>query len=114
MLRRTKTAELNGKPILTLPKRNVEVLTLEFDDPSEREFYESLEALIRGNIEKASEKSENGKINHIMVLTGLMRLRQGESFEMGLRKGFLWTDNLFIQFYLSKPVITLHYARNSS
>lgn len=78
MLRRPKTAEIDGKPVITLPKRNVEVITLDFDDPSEREFYESLEQLIKTNIEKASENSENGKINHIMVLTGLMRLRQGE------------------------------------
>lgn len=79
MLRRPKTAEVNGKPVITLPKRNVDVVSLEFDDPSEREFYESLEELIKSNIEKASEKSESGKINHIMVLTGLMRLRQGEN-----------------------------------
>lgn len=41
MLRRLKTAELNGKKILNLPPRNVNVITCRFD-ADERAFYQAL------------------------------------------------------------------------
>jgi len=41
MLRRLKTAEINGKKILNLPERNVQVVTCNFDK-DERAFYQAL------------------------------------------------------------------------
>lgn len=41
MLRRLKTAEIDGKRILNLPERNVQVVTCEFDH-DERAFYQAL------------------------------------------------------------------------
>ncbi|GMK57535.1 hypothetical protein CspeluHIS016_0403690 [Cutaneotrichosporon spelunceum] len=43
MLRRTKNATIDGKPILNLPERNVDVVECEFDS-DERAFYTALEA----------------------------------------------------------------------
>ncbi len=42
MLRRTKDATIDGKPILTLPPRIVNVVPCQFDK-AEREFYDALE-----------------------------------------------------------------------
>jgi SNF2 family DNA or RNA helicase len=49
-LRRTKNSELDGKPIISLPPRETNLVSVDFS-PSEREFYESLEkkTLLRFN-----------------------------------------------------------------
>ncbi|THH13318.1 hypothetical protein EW146_g6890 [Bondarzewia mesenterica] len=42
MLRRTKNAQLEGKPLLTLPPKSIKIVPLEFSS-DEREFYDSFE-----------------------------------------------------------------------
>ena len=70
MLRRTKDAMHDGKRILQLPPREVEVVQTDFDDPEEREFYSSLEERMRDTLKK------NEKVNHVGALVMLLRLRQ--------------------------------------
>ncbi|KAG6820007.1 hypothetical protein H0H93_006553 [Arthromyces matolae] len=72
MLRRTKDQSLNGKPLLELPARNVEIVSCDFD-PAEKEFYSGLENKMESVIEKLMG---NGKNNYISVLLLLLRLRQ--------------------------------------
>ena len=74
MLRRTKDSEgADGKKILTLPKREVEVVWTDFEDPAERAFYSSLETKMQSAL-KAD--GQTGKINHMGALVMLLRLRQ--------------------------------------
>ncbi|KAF8153019.1 SNF2 family N-terminal domain-containing protein [Crassisporium funariophilum] len=72
MLRRRKDQVLNGKPLIQLPKRTVNVISCEFD-PSEEVFYNSLENRMEDVIEKLMEQ---GKSNYMSVLLLLLRLRQ--------------------------------------
>ncbi|KAK1925490.1 SNF2 family N-terminal domain-containing protein [Papiliotrema laurentii] len=74
MLRRTKDATLDGKPILNLPGRTVDIVACEFDK-EEREFYTALEqqtALTFNKFVKAGTVMSN----YTSVLTMLLRLRQ--------------------------------------
>ncbi|CED84401.1 snf2 family dna-dependent atpase [Phaffia rhodozyma] len=74
MLRRLKTAELNGKRILNLPPRNVNVVTCRFD-ADERAFYQALTertALTFSKYMKAGAVMSN----YTSILTMLLRLRQ--------------------------------------
>lgn len=80
MLRRQKNQTLNGKTLLELPKRIVEVVSCEFD-ASEQIFYNGLENKMESVIEKLMG---NGKNNYISVLLLLLRLRQGSSFRFVL------------------------------
>lgn len=73
MLRRTKDAKYNGKRLLELPKRTVDVVTIEFQNDDEREFYEMIETRMKANL----EESENEKLNMMGILVMLLRLRQG-------------------------------------
>ena len=60
MLRRLKTAEINGKRILNLPERNVQVVTCNFDK-DERAFYQALAektALTMSKVSFASSRVE--------------------------------------------------------
>ncbi|KAG6884090.1 hypothetical protein C0993_001491 [Termitomyces sp. T159_Od127] len=72
MLRRQKNQTLNGKALLELPKRIVEVVSCAFD-ASEQAFYAGLENKMESVIEKLMG---NGKNNYISVLLLLLRLRQ--------------------------------------
>ncbi|KAG6888775.1 hypothetical protein C0995_006104 [Termitomyces sp. Mi166 len=72
MLRRQKNQTLNGKALLELPKRIVEVVSCEFDS-SEQAFYAALEGKMESVIEKLMG---NGQNNYISVLLLLLRLRQ--------------------------------------
>ncbi|CAA7266240.1 unnamed protein product [Cyclocybe aegerita] len=74
MLRRRKDQTLNGKVLIELPKRQVEVVSCEFD-PSEKEFYDALETKMESVIEKLMANSKGGS-SYIGVLTLLLRLRQ--------------------------------------
>lgn len=49
LLRRTKKTVLNGRPLLDLPERNVELVRLTFT-PNERVFYDTLEGKSREDI----------------------------------------------------------------
>ncbi|SJX66547.1 related to ULS1-ubiquitin ligase for SUMO conjugates [Sporisorium reilianum f. sp. reilianum] len=79
MLRRTKEAKSDdGKPILNLPKRNLELLELDFDSPQEKDFYLGLQERIRQAFEKEDERQRatGKKTNMIASLVLLLRLRQ--------------------------------------
>ncbi|KAJ7685568.1 SNF2 family DNA-dependent ATPase [Mycena polygramma] len=75
MLRRTKTQQLNGKALITLPPRTVNVISCAFD-PSEQAFYTALETKMEGVIEKIIQQSGGGGSAYIGVLVLLLRLRQ--------------------------------------
>ncbi|KAN0062401.1 hypothetical protein ACQY0O_005284 [Thecaphora frezii] len=74
MLRRTKDATYEGKPILQLPDRIVEVVSSDFDDPEERKFYAELESTIRKNKSEADKREQ--KSNLVADLVMLLRMRQ--------------------------------------
>ncbi|THH19390.1 hypothetical protein EW146_g1739 [Bondarzewia mesenterica] len=74
MLRRKKTDLLNGRPLLELPERHLNIIPCEFDE-EERQFYTGLE----GRIEAAmSDIVKSGALNknYTSVLVLLLRLRQ--------------------------------------
>ena len=73
MLRRQKDQILNGKALIELPKRTVNVVSCDFD-PSELNFYDSLETKMQSVIEKLVATSNN---SYFSVLLLLLRLRQG-------------------------------------
>lgn len=77
MLRRTKNQILNGKPLLELPERTLELVECTFS-PSEKEFYRLLETRMTSEVDKLV-RSENVNYTHVLVL--LLRLRQGEHHE---------------------------------
>lgn len=75
MLRRLKTDQLEGKPLVDLPERRVNVVVCEFDE-EERAFYQALQ----DKMELAFNKFlDAGTVmsNYTAVLTLLLRLRQG-------------------------------------
>ncbi|KAF9467200.1 SNF2 family N-terminal domain-containing protein [Collybia nuda] len=74
MLRRRKDQLLNGKPLIELPQRLINVISCPFD-PSEQAFYDGLENKMEDVIEKLMAQSK-GKNNYISVLLLLLRLRQ--------------------------------------
>lgn len=74
MLRRTKTDTLNGKKLIELPARVVEIVNCKFN-PSERNFYHALENRIEAMLEKLMAQDH---ANYTSVLLLLLRLRQGE------------------------------------
>ncbi|KAJ7766803.1 SNF2 family DNA-dependent ATPase [Mycena metata] len=75
MLRRTKTQQLNGKALVDLPPRTINVVSCKFD-PSEQAFYTALESKMEGVIEKLIRESGGGGNSYISVLLLLLRLRQ--------------------------------------
>jgi len=74
LLRRTKTTKIDGKPILNLPERIVNLESNQFSE-SERDFYDSLEkkAVIKFN---AYLKEGTVMHNYSNILVLLLRLRQ--------------------------------------
>jgi SNF2 family DNA or RNA helicase len=75
MLRRRKDHMLNGKPILELPERTVEVVQCEFD-PEEYAFYMALESKMSTEVDKLMNAGEAQK-NYTNIIVMLLRLRQG-------------------------------------
>ncbi|KAI6126880.1 SNF2 family N-terminal domain-containing protein [Pisolithus sp. B1] len=73
MLRRTKNQILNGKPLLQLPDRNLDIIECQFD-PMEKEFYTRLENRMNSEVNKLVRESENVNYTHVLLL--LLRLRQ--------------------------------------
>ncbi|KAI9068646.1 hypothetical protein FKP32DRAFT_1561262 [Trametes sanguinea] len=73
MLRRTKTTIVNGKPILELPDRIVNVVDCEFD-AEERTFYHSVEEKVQTSLEQLQQGDINKAYTSVLVL--LLRLRQ--------------------------------------
>lgn len=80
MLRRTKTDTLNGKPLLDLPERLVENIHCEFD-AEERAFYNGVEQRVQTSLEKMQKQGDMAK-NYTSVLVLLLRLRQGECYDL--------------------------------
>ncbi|KIJ59865.1 hypothetical protein HYDPIDRAFT_117943 [Hydnomerulius pinastri MD-312] len=72
MLRRTKNQILNGKPLLQLPDRILELVECKFD-ASEKAFYKRLETRMSSEVDKLVQ-AENVNYTHVLVL--LLRLRQ--------------------------------------
>ena len=77
MLRRTKNTMLNGKPLLSLPDRIVNLVECEFD-PEERAFYNNVQSLVDNNLEKMQQSGDMKK-QYTGMLVLLLRLRQGGS-----------------------------------
>ncbi|KAI0693693.1 SNF2 family N-terminal domain-containing protein [Cerioporus squamosus] len=73
MLRRTKATIINGKPIIDLPPRLVNVVECEFEH-LEREFYNSVEQKVQTSLEKLQQGDINKAYTSVLVL--LLRLRQ--------------------------------------
>ena len=77
MLRRRKADTLNGKALIELPGRNLEVVSCPFD-ASEANFYKSLETKMESTLDKLmSDKNKSAGSNYMSVLLLLLRLRQG-------------------------------------
>lgn len=74
MLRRTKNQILNGKPLLQLPERILNLVECCFN-ATEKEFYRLLENRMTSEVNKLVQ-SDHVNYTHVLVL--LLRLRQGE------------------------------------
>ena len=74
MLRRKKDSVINGKALITLPPRQVEIISCTFD-ADEREFYESISAKVEATLETYRRAGDMAK-NYTSVLILLLRLRQ--------------------------------------
>jgi len=72
MLRRTKNQILNGKPLLQLPERILELVECSFN-ATEKEFYRLLENRMSSEVNKLVQSD---KVNYTHVLVLLLRLRQ--------------------------------------
>lgn len=74
MLRRSKDDTVNGKTILDLPPKIIEVVHCDFS-PDERRFYRTLEAKMAGELERLTKTEDNRSYMHMLTL--LLRMRQG-------------------------------------
>ena len=72
-LRRTKASKIDGRPIVDLPARTVNVRHVEFDN-AEEDFYRALEESTCTVFDKYVKKGWKANYMHILVL--LLRLRQ--------------------------------------
>lgn len=77
MLRRTKTTLLNGKPLLDLPDRIVNVVHCEFDK-EERAFYNGVQERVQDRVDKLEAAGQLQKA-YTSMLVLLLRLRQGKT-----------------------------------
>ncbi|KAH7871361.1 SNF2 family N-terminal domain-containing protein [Lentinula edodes] len=77
MLRRRKDDTINGKILINLPKRTVNVVSCPFS-PSEQQFYTNLETKMSDVMEQLVEDAQKAgvKANYMSVLLLLLRLRQ--------------------------------------
>ncbi|KAG7585054.1 Zinc finger RING-type [Arabidopsis thaliana x Arabidopsis arenosa] len=74
MLRRTKGSFLDGKPIISLPPKSIELRKVDFT-VEERDFYSKLEAESRTQFREYAEAG-TVKQNYVNILLMLLRLRQ--------------------------------------
>jgi SNF2 family DNA or RNA helicase len=74
LLRRTKTSEIDGKPIITLPPKTEEIQHVVFDE-HQQEFYSALESKTKLQFNKYMKAGTVGK-NYSNILVLLLRLRQ--------------------------------------
>ncbi|GAA5972086.1 hypothetical protein JCM11641_002489 [Rhodosporidiobolus odoratus] len=75
MLRRTKTMTVEGKPLLTLPAREIIEVKSPFLDEDEAKFYKAIEEAMQLQM-NSFIKSGSVMENYIQVLTKLLRMRQ--------------------------------------
>ncbi|KIY49841.1 hypothetical protein FISHEDRAFT_40909 [Fistulina hepatica ATCC 64428] len=76
MLRRRKDQTLNGKVLIELPQRNVDIVKCPFD-ANEQAFYDQLEDKMSDQVKKLmAEQQTGGRNAYISVLLLLLRLRQ--------------------------------------
>lgn len=87
MLRRLKTDVINGKAIVDLPPKTVEVVACEFDE-QERAFYETIEDKVKATFNKIENAGEVMS-NYVIILVLLLRLRQGARLRFCLLSGVL-------------------------
>lgn len=75
MLRRKKDSKIDGKPILVLPPRSIELIENVFEEDDEDDYYRSLE---KGTAEKVNKYLDAGTFNtnYSNILVLLLRLRQ--------------------------------------
>eukprot|EP00172_Hildenbrandia_rubra_P002085 Plantae.Rhodophyta-Hildenbrandia_rubra.ctg2743.p1 GENE.Plantae.Rhodophyta-Hildenbrandia_rubra.ctg2743~~Plantae.Rhodophyta-Hildenbrandia_rubra.ctg2743.p1 ORF type:complete len:1201 (-),score=257.99 Plantae.Rhodophyta-Hildenbrandia_rubra.ctg2743:2601-6203(-) len=75
LLRRTKLDRIDNKPLIALPDRTVELKELDFKDPDEASFYQSVQVT---SILAVNKYLTNGTIsnNYSSILLLLLRLRQ--------------------------------------
>lgn len=74
MLRRKKDQVLNGKALIELPKRTVQVISCPFN-ASENAFYDALSERMGNELDTLLKK--DGSSSYMGVLLLLLRLRQG-------------------------------------
>lgn len=74
LLRRTKTSEIDGKPILSLPPKTVSLVHAVFS-PDEKAFYDALESKSKIQFNKYVKQNAVGR-NYSNLLVLLLRLRQ--------------------------------------
>jgi SNF2 family DNA or RNA helicase len=74
LLRRTKTSLIDGKPIITLPKKTEEFQHVVFDE-DQQAFYKALESKTKLDFNKYMKAGTVGK-NYSNILVLLLRLRQ--------------------------------------
>ncbi|TFK37535.1 SNF2 family DNA-dependent ATPase [Crucibulum laeve] len=74
LLRRTKDSTLEGQPILQLPPKEIELVTLKFS-PEERDLYDSFEKSTKVRLNKFIRERTLLKF-HAAVLVMILRLRQ--------------------------------------
>lgn len=94
LLRRAKHDKIDGKPVIVLPPRNVEMVDCEFNG-DEKEFYASVESNVMMRLNKFS--FDGGDMPDMMnLLTLLLRLRQACSHpslcQWSENAGFVFTD----------------------
>ncbi|CAH9081361.1 unnamed protein product [Cuscuta epithymum] len=74
MLRRTKSTQIDGEPIINLPPKRIELKRVEFTD-EERDFYCKLESDSRAQFAKYAAAGTVNQ-NYVNILLMLLRLRQ--------------------------------------
>lgn len=78
MLRRQKTDMINGKALIDLPQKHINVVKCDFDK-EESEFYLALEGKIEEVVNKFMKSGDAGR-KYTAALLLLLRLRQGELY----------------------------------
>ncbi|KAL6299805.1 SNF2 family N-terminal domain-containing protein [Sparassis latifolia] len=85
LLRRTKDAELEGRPLLQLPEKHIELVTLEFSE-EERELYDSFEK--RAQIQINRFIRENTIVKKCVLILRMRQLCCHPHLILSLTEGF--------------------------